>query len=75
MLRKVGNELGVSANQGQILPKSWVENTIFGTATRLHHRRMATGAKTLRGEQKVNVADYNAISLKKIFRLNFAKTI
>ena len=47
MLRKVGNELGGSANQGRILPKSWAENTIFGTATRLHHRRMATGAKML----------------------------
>ena len=49
MFRKVGNEIGGSANQGRILPKSWAENTIFGTATRLHHRRMATGAKTLSG--------------------------
>ena len=64
MFRKVGNEIGGSANQGRILPKSWAENTIFGTATRLHHRRMATGAKTLRGGQKVNETDYNAISLK-----------
>ena len=66
MLRKVGNELGASANQGQILPRSWAENTIFGAITRLHHRCMATGAKTLRGGQKVNETDYNAISLKNV---------